>query len=264
MYAAIATDLDGTLLDADHSITPYTVATLQEAARRGIHMVIATGRHWRDVQLLTAELDFPLSIISSNGARVHSHEGELLYAADLDPAVARALIQPELARGTLLCLYLDEGGLSRMHEGYVHPEDEHEFGTPCADLASHSGQGVAKVLYRGTPERLAEIEQHIVERFGAQVTLTYSQPQYLEAMAPGVSKGHALTALLARLGVDAAHCAAFGDGMNDVEMLQTVGHPFRMANANPKLHVLLPHTGQAGHHDESGVARQIRQALGMA
>jgi hydroxymethylpyrimidine pyrophosphatase-like HAD family hydrolase len=52
--------------------------------------------------------------------------------------------------------------------------------------------------------------------------------------------------------------------MNDVEMLQTVGHPFRMANANPKLHVLLPHTGQAGHHDESGVARQIRQALGMA
>jgi hydroxymethylpyrimidine pyrophosphatase-like HAD family hydrolase len=52
--------------------------------------------------------------------------------------------------------------------------------------------------------------------------------------------------------------------MNDLEMLETVGHPFRMTNANPRLHALLPHTGLAGHHDEAGVARQIRLALGLA
>lgn len=264
MYAAIATDLDGTLLDAGHTITPDTAATLREAARRGIHMVIATGRHWRDVQRLATGLDFPFSIISSNGARVHSHEGELLYAADLEPEIVRALIQPELAHGTLLALYLDEGALSHIHEGFRSPDGESEFGTPNSELAAHHGQGVAKVLYSGTPARLAEIEQQILARCGGQITLTYSQPHYLEAMAPGVSKGHALSALLSRLGVDAAHCAAFGDGLNDVEMLQTVGHPFRMANANPKLHALLPHINQAGHHNEGGVARQIRLALGLA
>jgi hypothetical protein len=264
MYAAIATDLDGTLLDTRHSITPFTADTLRAAAARGIQLIIATGRHWRDVQRLTTGLDVPLSLITSNGARVHDSTGALLYAADLDPDIVRELIQPELAHGTLQCLYVDDGGLSCMHDGYAHPDGEREFGEPYHELAQHHGEGVAKVLYTGQPARLAEIERDIRQRFGERVALTYSQPHYLEVMASGVSKGHALARLLEQLGIALAHCAAFGDGMNDVEMLQAVGHPFCMANANPRLQALLPEVPQAGHHHEAGVAQQIRKALGLA
>lgn len=263
MYAAIASDLDGTLLDAQHAITPFTVDTLRAAAARGIHLIIATGRHWCNVRELTAELGVPVSLITSNGARVHDRDGVLCYAADVPAPLVRALVQPEFAYGTLLSLYLDDSALRCIHDGYNGQHSEFEFGELYPQLEQYHGEGVAKIMYNGTPARLAEIEGAIRQRFGEQVALTYSRPDYLEVMAAGVNKGHALAQLLAKLGVDLEQCAAFGDGLNDLEMLQAVGHPYRMANANPGLHALLPDTAQAGHHNEAGVARQIRHALGL-
>jgi len=264
MYAAIASDLDGTLLDAQQTINALTADTLRAAAARGIHLIIATGRHVRDVRRLTAPLDLPISMITSNGARVHGSDGSLLQATDLAPSQVQQLVQPDLARGSLMSLYLDEGRLSCVHEGYLLREGDPELGTRHDDLSGHDGVGVAKVLYTGHPDTLAEIEARIRQRLGEQVAVTYSQPDYLEVMAAGVNKGQALTRLLRRRGIALAQCAAFGDGLNDVEMLQAVGHPFRMANANPKLHALLPAVPQAGHHDQAGVAQQIRRALGLA
>lgn len=263
MYAAIASDLDGTLLDARETITPFTADTLRAAAARGVHLIIATGRHVRDVRRLTAALELPISLITSNGARVHGSDGALLYADDLAADHVRQLVQPELTHGTRLSLYLDEGGLCCLHDGYAHRDAETGFSQQCDDLSQHPGEGVAKLMYTAPPARLAEIESVLRQRFGSALALTYSRPDYLEVMAAGVSKGSALTRLLARLSVAPAQCAAFGDGLNDVEMLQAVGHPFRMANANPRLHALLPEVAQAGHHDEAGVAHQISQALGL-
>lgn len=264
MYAAIASDLDGTLLDARETITPFTAATLRAAAARGVHLIIATGRHVRDVRGLIDGLELPISLITSNGARVHGGDGALLHADDVPAEHVRALLQPDLAYGTRLSLYLDEGGLCCLHDGYVHRDAETGFSKQCDDLSQHPGHGVAKLMYTAPPARLAEIEAVIRQRFGSALALTYSRPDYLEVMAPGVSKGRALTRLLARLGVAPERCAAFGDGLNDVEMLQSVGHPFRMANASPRLSALLPEVAEAGHHDEAGVARQISLALGLA
>ncbi|MDN0075200.1 Cof-type HAD-IIB family hydrolase [Crenobacter sp. SG2303] len=263
MYAAIATDLDGTLLDAGETITTFTAETLRAAATRGIELIIATGRHVRDVRRLTADLGVPISLITTNGARVHDSDGTLLFAENLAADHVRTLIQPELARGSLMSLYLDDRRLSCVHEGYELREGEPELGERQADLSQHSGEGVAKVLYTGRPARLAEIEANIRQRLGEQVAVTYSQPDYLEVMAAGINKGQALSSLLARRGIDLAQCAAFGDGLNDAEMLQVVGHPFRMTNANPRLTALLPRVPEAGHHDEAGVAHQIRKALAL-
>lgn len=263
MYAAIASDLDGTLLNADETITPFTAAVLRAAAARGVHLIIATGRHELNVRRLIAELELPVNLITSNGARVHGSDGALLHADDVPAAHVRELVQPELTHGTRLSLYLDDGGLCCLHSGYVHRDAETGFSEVCDDLSQHPGHGVAKLMYTAPPARLAEIEAVIRQRFGNELALTYSRADYLEVMAPGVSKGSALTHLLARLDVAPAHCAAFGDNLNDVEMLQSVGHPFRMANANPRLSTLLPEVAQAGHHDEAGVAHQIRRALGL-
>ncbi len=49
MYSVIATDLDGTLLHSDHTLDPFTTDTIRPLAARGVHIIIATGRHYRDV-----------------------------------------------------------------------------------------------------------------------------------------------------------------------------------------------------------------------
>lgn len=263
MYAAIVTDLDGTLLDEQHAINDFTRQMLTAAVARGIRLVIATGRHYRDVQRLTAGITLPISLISSNGARVHDSDGVLLYADNLMAAQVRVLVQPALTRDVLVSLYLDDHGLMQRDAGFAGLVSESEFGEVVHNLADYHGEGVAKVLYCGAPERLSQIEAAIRLYFGDTLALTYSQPNYLEAMAAGVNKGAALAHLLPKLGLCAADCAAFGDGLNDVEMLQSVGHPFVMSNANPALLALLPHLPRAAANHLGGVAQQIRLALAL-
>jgi hydroxymethylpyrimidine pyrophosphatase-like HAD family hydrolase len=82
-------------------------------------------------------------------------------------------------------------------------------------------------------------------------------------MAAGVSKGHALQVVLDRLSLKREQCIAFGDGQNDLELLQTAGHPRLMSNANPRLIAALPNVVQIGSNEESGVAKHLRSAFNM-
>ncbi|MDC7714703.1 Cof-type HAD-IIB family hydrolase [Vogesella sp. LYT5W] len=261
MFRAIATDLDGTLLDAESRITPRSVAALQRAHAAGCRLIIATGRHYRDVQFLLDGIELPVSVISSNGARVHAADGTPLAAANLAPALVQKLVQPALVRDVELALYLDDRKLACRYtgslNGYLDRAEVH------ASLADYHGRDVAKIIYCGDPAQLRLVEQDIRYRFDGQLALTYSQDCYLEVMAPGVSKGLALQRLLAGMDIAAEDCAAFGDAMNDVEMLQLVGHPHLMANASQHLRQQVPHGRHIGHHAESAVAALLESRFAV-
>ena len=93
--------------------------------------------------------------------------------------------------------------------------------------------------------------------------MTYSLPDCLEVMTAGVSKGAALRVVLERLGIDAARCVAFGDNMNDIDLLETAGYPFMMNNANPDLMRRLPDVPRIGNNFEAGVAHHLRKLFAM-
>ena len=99
--------------------------------------------------------------------------------------------------------------------------------------------------------------------FGDALYITYSLPDCLEVMVAGVSKGRALRVVLERLDVDAANCIAFGDNMNDIDLLETAGHPFMMNNANPDLIKRLPHVPRIGNNFEAGVAHHLRKLFAL-
>jgi hydroxymethylpyrimidine pyrophosphatase-like HAD family hydrolase len=82
-------------------------------------------------------------------------------------------------------------------------------------------------------------------------------------MTSDVSKGRALKFVLNRLDIDTAHCVAFGDNMNDIDLLETAGRPFMMKNANPDLARLLPNIPRTGNNFEAGVAHQLRSLFSM-
>lgn len=71
MYQVVASDLDGTLLSPDHTLSPYAKETLKLLTARGIHFVFATGRHHVDVGQIRDNLEIKSYMITSNGARVH-------------------------------------------------------------------------------------------------------------------------------------------------------------------------------------------------
>jgi len=260
VYQLIVSDLDGTLLDANHSVDPYTAETLQALENLGVYLVIATGRHFLDVAGIRAALGVRAHLITANGARIHDPADRLIYRRDIPSELVRQLADPALSRGCLLNFYVDDGWLidqpcQRLFD--VHRDSGFQY--QLSDLTQHSGEGVGKVLYIAPHDHLLTVEQQLHQRFGDGAAITFSAPDCLEVMARDVSKGSALQIVLDQLGIDAAHCLAFGDNQNDIELLQVAGHPRVMGNAHPRLTAQLPDAMRIGHNHEAAVARHLRE-----
>jgi len=91
MYHVVASDLDGTLLSPDHTLSPYAKETLKLLTQRGVHFVFATGRHHIDVAQIRDSLEISAFMITSNGARGHNTAGELIFSHNLAGDIARDL-----------------------------------------------------------------------------------------------------------------------------------------------------------------------------
>ncbi len=262
MYKVICTDLDGTLLNGDHQLDAYTIDTVRRLAADGVPFVIATGRHHADVAGIRDVLGIQPYLITSNGARVHAPDDTPIYARDIAPAQVRELVRPEVAGAhdrVIVNLFTDTAWLiDREAPELLEFHQDSGFLYRVTDLLRHDGADVAKVLYIGDPSDLAEVSANLASRFGDALYVTYSLPDCLEVMTADVSKGRALRFVLDRLGIDCAHCVAFGDNMNDIDLLETAGFPFMMRNANPDLMRRLPQVPRIGANTESGVARHLR------
>ncbi|WP_287877604.1 Cof-type HAD-IIB family hydrolase [Aquitalea sp.] len=264
MYRFIASDLDGTLLDEHHCVNALTAQTLQQLEARGLRFALATGRHYLDVKGIRDALGISAYLISSNGARVHDPDNRLIHSSNLDPTIVRRIAQPEFAAGTVLNFYLDDAWL--IDQPYQYLLDLHAdsgLHYQIAPLHQHAGTGVAKVLYIADHTHLLTVEAKLHKALGDRAYITFSADNCLEVMAPGVSKGHALQLVLDELAIDTADCLAFGDGQNDIELLQTAGHPRVMANAHPRLASQLPLAQTVASNVQSGVALHLRQLFAL-
>ena len=267
MYKVIATDLDGTLLNGDHQLDPFTVATVRRLEAEGLHFVIATGRHYRDAAGIRDLLGIRPYLITSNGARVHAPDDTRIYVDDLPPAAVHRLVRPEIAGAhgrVIVNLFADQEWLiDRDAPELLRLHQDSGFSYAVTDLQRHDGAGIAKALYIGEPADLAPVAANLQREFGDALYVTYSLPDCLEVMTSNVSKGRALKFVLERLGAEAARCVAFGDNMNDIDLLETAGHPFMMNNANPDLIARLPNVPRIGNNFEAGVAHHLRRLFAL-
>lgn len=260
----IVSDLDGTLLDAGHDLTPDTVATLRALAAQGHHLAFASGRHFRDMLAFRERLGVPVHLISTNGAYLHGPDDRRVAAHHLDPDIARELIALERHATTRLNLYRDDDWLIDAEAPELLTLHAHTgFAYRVAEPQEFDGEGVGKVLYIGEPSRVTELESRIRERHGNTVHVTYSMATSLEVMAGGVNKGTALTDLLESLGLGPERCLAFGDNLNDTEMLRLAGEAHVMGNAHPELTGRVPGAKRIGHHAEQAVAARLRERFGV-
>lgn len=267
MYKVIATDLDGTLLNSEHQLDPYTIETVSRLDRDGLPFIIATGRHYADVTGIRDVLGIRPYLITSNGARVHAPDDTTIHAQDIAPEMVRRIVRPDIVgeHGRVIVnLFADQDWLiDRDAQHLLDFHQDSDFRYDVIDMASHGGADIAKVLYIGEPADLAAIAQRLHAEFGDALYVTYSLPDCLEVMAASVSKGRALRAVLGRLGIEPGHCIAFGDNMNDIDLLETAGHAFMMNNANPDLIARLPHIPRIGNNFDAGVARHLRALFAL-
>lgn len=258
MQKLVVCDLDGTLLNPSHQLGDYTQSVLTRLRARDIDLMLASGRHFQDIRTLSGLLSGHGCLISSNGAAVHDRHLRPVDCHPLDPRCVKALTQDPNFADVHTNVYRTDDWLVARPEPYLLSFHQNSgFAYRLVDLRTIDGTGVLKVFFYGKHERLLEIEQSVIDRFAGRVTTTFSLPVTLEIMAHGVSKGAALTRVARRLGIELAQVLAFGDGMNDLEMLERVGTGLIMSNADPRLKQALPGLEVIGSNADESVARHL-------
>ena len=238
----IALDLDGTLLTTDKRITARTRAAIEECEKRGIEIVPATGRAMRAVPAEILELPGVRYGIFTNGASVWDIREEKSIAAQyIDWQTALKAIEILERYPMLYDLYIEGRGiceaqfLERLEEFGVPPENCRIIRSsrqPVPNLIAylkefHPPVQKLTLIFREKAVK-AEVRRELSQIDALSVTS--SLPWNLEVNAQGATKGGGLERLRAHLNISREETMAFGDGENDLPMLQAAGLGIAMEN----------------------------------
>jgi Cof subfamily protein (haloacid dehalogenase superfamily) len=231
-------DLDGTLLGTDHRIPNRLRSQLLAMREVGIETTLATGRPYAAVGQFIDELELRLPLILFNGAALVEPDGGVVSLQRLPIGIAREALR--LLRQTSAANHL-----------YMEPADTHlvadrlgpaakrvleKDGMPTRqvdDLAGFletSGAGPIKIFSIGPRDELERVQKRF-RCVAPDATCVFSEHDMLEVLAPGVTKGRALQTLCDMKGIDIEDVTAFGDNLNDLEMLRVAGHAVAMPAA---------------------------------
>jgi Cof subfamily protein (haloacid dehalogenase superfamily) len=259
----VATDLDGTLVHSDGSVTARTRAALVAAEEAGVEVVFVTGRPLRWAAEVFEHVGGHGLAVVSNGALVWDVGAD---APSLERPIAR---ETTLAVVDRLRAVLPEvrfatetvAGWSMEPDYAAHPSDDGSGRTPqrIAPMTELAAEPVLKLLGllpgRDADEIVAIAEQAV----GDLVTVTHSSFPLLEISAHDVTKASTLELLCRQRGISSDEVLALGDMPNDLPMLTWAGTSYAMANAHPLVRAAATHA--APSNDDDGVAQVLESLL---
>ena len=260
----VATDLDGTLVRSDGSVSDRSRAALAAADDAGIEVVIVTARPPRWIDALADLVSGHGTVLCGNGAFVYDVPSRTVVS---DTGFGHSEL---VALVSGLRSWMPEAGFAverrdGMHaeRGYCSPHGEtlpERFRVDS--LGDLDDVPVGKLLVTCPSMEGEEFLTRVREVVGSRGIVAFSGVGGLaEVSAPGVTKAAALTRWCDRLGIAAADVWAFGDMPNDLPMLTWAGVSFAVANAHPDVLARVTHTCPA--NDEDGVAQVLERALGL-
>lgn len=259
--AAIAFDLDDTLLRDDRSLSPYTLAVLRRAAETGARVIPASGRTRDSMRGYVEEIGCAAFFIACNGAEVWSADMTPLRRVTLSVDLAREVARFADERHCYAQTYAGDRFFYNRRGAWAdaYAVSSSLKGEYVGNLESYLTEETPKILLMDDPERIVALMAEAKAVFGDRVALTCSKPYFLEVNPPGASKGAALRWCAERFGFDLADTFAFGDSLNDLAMLQTAGHGVAVANA--RLELRRSGLPLCGSNQEDGVAHYLAQYL---
>lgn len=254
----VASDLDGTLVRSDLSVSDRTRDVLARVERAGSLFVMVTGRPPRWMAPVADATGHRGLAVCANGAIVYDLHTEQVVRSSLIEAGAAAEVVAALRRDVPGIAFAVEKGLDGFgrEPSYVPRWDNGQV--VVAPVEELIASGVVKLLARheelGSDELLAAARASV----GAVAECTHSSSDgLLEISASGISKASGLAALAQEWQVDSSQVVAFGDMPNDLPMLAWAGHSVGMANAHPE--VLEAVDEVTSSNDDDGVAQVLER-----
>ena len=255
----VATDLDGTIIRDDGTISDRTVAAFARVEAAGARFVLVTGRPPRVMRDIAAMFGHRGTAICANGALAYDMRTDEVTSRHMIPAPALAAAASALRAavpGIGIAVEYPDGRAADelfqainwdINQTMPRPGDAALFSRPASKLLGrHLGYNCDDLLALALPA------------IGGLVSVTHSNGKGLiEAAALGVSKASVVAELAADLGIGPESVLAFGDMPNDLPLLTWAGTSCAVANAHPE--VLAAATHVIGSNDDDGVAAYLEQ-----
>ena len=254
----IATDLDGTLLHSDGSLSDRTRAAIARAEAVGIETVFVTARPPRWLDGLADAVGSHGTVLCGNGAFVYDVTTKTVTKQyPLQDALLREL-SSELRRAFPDITFAVEGANGFAREEAFGDQSCHEHA--AGDLTGISSTSVGKLLARSPGTEGSEFLDRVAEILAGRAELGYSGASGLaEITAPGVTKAAGLRRWCEERGVSADTVWAFGDMPNDLPMLHWAGTSFAVSNAHTDVLAIVQHICPS--NDDDGVAHTLEILL---
>ncbi|MCK2214413.1 Cof-type HAD-IIB family hydrolase [Actinomadura sp. ATCC 31491] len=254
----VATDLDGTALHRDGTVSPRTVAAFARVEESGATLVFVTGRPPRWMGGVASAVRHRGLAICANGALIYDLHTERIVESHLIAVdVLEEVVAQLRANVSDLVFSVEyEAGFAHESDFLLGGLDRRAGAAPRAD--SVTARPCAKLLALHPRMGADELHALVHDLVGHLVTATHSSSRGLiEMSAQGVTKATALAALAKEQGIDAAEVVAFGDMPNDLPMLSWAGTSYAVANAHPDVLAAVDHVTAA--NDEDGVAQVLEK-----
>ncbi|HYP97449.1 MAG TPA: HAD family hydrolase [Polyangiaceae bacterium] len=258
----IATDLDGTLLAKDGSVSPRTQRALRRARGAGIELVMVTGRPARHVVKIDGVAELGGTAICVNGALVYDLDRELVLSEErLTSSIATELVTKLRARMPGICFAVEVGLDYGWEPDYALQRKRSELPRlPIADALLLCERGVNKLIARHPQILVEELIERAQDLFAERARASYSGAPFLEVAAASVSKASALAAYCSARSIERSQVLSFGDMPNDLPMLEWAGHSVAMGNAHPSVLAAVHEVTLSNEAD--GVAAVVERLLG--
>ncbi|QDU34739.1 Sugar phosphatase YidA [Poriferisphaera corsica] len=233
----IATDLDGTLLRDDKTISPENIAAIQQAVSQGIIVVIASARPPRGVRSYYETLNLDTIQINYNGAAHYDMiRQQFTKHLPLNPQFTRAIVDLAREVDPDVCVSLevqDKWYTDRVDENLL-VETAKQFGP---DLVAHLDEifhePVTKLMLLAPPDRLKPIHTQVRETFGNQIAIHQSDDHLIQIVDPAVDKEHAVREVAEYYNIARENVMCIGDAQNDEGMIRWAGLGIAVENAWP-------------------------------
>ncbi|QKW07883.1 Cof-type HAD-IIB family hydrolase [Streptomyces sp. NA04227] len=263
-YRLVATDLDGTLLRGDGTVSPRTREALAAVTEAGAAHLIVTGRAVPLTRHILQEIGYRGLAVCCQGGQVYDADsGRLLSSVTLDRHLAAlALAKIETETGPLAVAVVRDGTDGEVLLGPGYRTGESLRGTPVTEAGELFAAPLGKVFLQHPDlddDELTALARRIA---GELVGVTLAGPGIVELLPLGLTKATGLRLAARRLGLRGSEAIAFGDMPNDLPMFRWAGHAVAMADAHEEARAAADEVTCS--NDEDGVAVVLERLLAEA
>ena len=260
--ALVVSDVDGTLLTKDKTLTDGAKAAVRRLHDAGIGFTITSSRPTIGMRFLIEPLAITLPVGAFNGSCIVDPQLNVIEQHLIPASAARRSLDVLNEFGVDIWLFTSDLWLTRRPDGEYVPHEKRAIRadpTIVADFAPYSSVACKIVGSSADAALLQRCEVAMQQALGAEATAVRSQSYYLDVTPPGCDKGTFVQAIAKRLGISTDEVATIGDMQNDLAMFRKSGMSIAMGNATDDVKKLATHI-TASNEDE-GFAKAIDMIL---